>query len=82
MTVTEALQLIIKNSHVPALKYCVYYAEAALIMVKRADISEYGFKLQLAYVLNNMTHWRQCKASTTTAAEIRECRATLKKARV
>ncbi len=83
MTVTEALQLIEKNKHIPALKYCIYYAKATLIMVKRADISKYGFKLQLANVLNNMTHWKQdFLTSPTTAEEIKECRAVLKKTSV
>lgn len=76
MTVTEALQLIEDNKHIPALNYCINYAHYAL----QLDQNSHEFKVQLLYVLNNMTHWRQCKASTTTAAEIRECRATLKKA--
>ncbi len=78
MTVTEALQLIIKNKHLPALNYCINYAHYAL----QSDQTDKGFKIQLLYVLNNLTHWRQCKASTTTAAEIKECRAVLKKASV
>ena len=79
MTITEALQLIIKNQHVPALNYCVEYAKYALLIKQPTKITQ-EFKTQLMYVLNNMTRWRQCKASTTTAAEIRECRAVLKKA--
>ena len=80
MTVIEALQLIIKNSHVPALNYCISYAEYALDISDRCDIEQdREFKTQLLYVLNNMSRWRQCKASTTTAAEIKECRAVLKK---
>jgi|GEM_PF-2106185 len=76
MTVTEALQLIIKNEHVPALNYCINYAHYAL----QLNQTTRDFRVQLLYVLNNMSQWRQCKASTTTAAEIKECRAVLKKA--
>ena len=75
MTLTEALQLIIKNKHIPALNHCVNYTKHALIL----DQNGFEFKVQLAYVLNNMSQWRQSKASTTTAAEIKECRAVLKK---
>jgi len=82
MTVTEALQLIIENSHIPALNYAVNYARAALILLEQIDKNEYGFKVQLMYILNNMSRWRQSKASTTTAAEIKECRAVLKKASI
>ncbi len=78
MTVTEALQLIERNSHIPALNYCINYAHYALQLNQTTK----DFKVQLLYVLNNMIQWRQCKASTTTAAEIKECRATLKKASV
>ena len=76
MTVTEALQLIEKNEHVPALNYCINYTHYAL----QLDQTTRDFKVQLLYVLNNMSRWRQCKTSTTTAAEIKECRAVLKKA--
>ncbi len=76
MTVTEALQLIEKNDQIPALDYCINYAHYAL----QLDQTTKEFKVQLLYVLNNMSRWRQCKASTTTAMEIKECRATLKKA--
>ena len=80
MTVTEALQLIEKNEELMALNYAVQYAAHALNMIEANQTKE--LKLQLAYVLNNMSRWRQCKASTTTAAEIKECRAVLKKASV
>lgn len=85
MTVTEALQLIVKNEGVPALDYAIAYAAFAWRLVEDGHQSKSGFltselKLQLAYVLNNMSRWRQSKASTTTAMEIKECRATLKKA--
>ncbi len=83
MTVTEALQLIIKNKHLPALNYAVDYAIYALRdLFCNDDEPTKEFKVQLLYVLNNITNWRQCKASTTTAAEIKECRAVLKKASV
>ncbi len=76
MTLTEALQLIEKNEGVPALNYAINYAHYAL----QLDQTTKEFKVQLLYVLNNMTRWKQSKASTTTAAEIKECRAVLKKA--
>ncbi len=93
MTVTEALQLIERNKGLPALNYCINYAHYALALLKTEDILKAQsitgihavrdkLKVQLLYVLNNMIHWRQCKASTTTAAEIKECRTTLKKASV
>lgn len=78
MTVTDALQLIEKNSHVPALNYCVNYAHYALQIPQNIK----AFRIQLLYVLSNMTHWRQSKLSTTTTAEIKKCRAVLKKASV
>ncbi|KKN32337.1 hypothetical protein LCGC14_0814860 [marine sediment metagenome] len=77
MTVTEALQLIEKNEHVPALNYAINYAHYAL----QLDQTTKDFKVQLLYVLNNMAHWRQnLLTSPTTATEIRECRTVLKKA--
>ncbi len=92
MTVTEALQLIEKNEGLPALNYCIEYTRYAIALVKNGSILyasdgamdwiSHELKVQLLYVLNNMTHWRQCKASTTTAAEIKECRTVLKKASV
>ncbi len=92
MTVTEALQLIEKNEGLPALNYCIEYTRYALALVGDGGILyasdgimdriSYELRVQLLYVLNNMSRWRQSKASTTTAAEIRECRATLKKASV
>ena len=85
MNITEALQLIEKNEGVPALNYAINYAHFAWRLIKDGHQLKSGFltsevKVQLLYVLNNMSRWRQCKASTTTAAEIRECRAVLKKA--
>ncbi len=80
MTVTEALQLIEKNEGVPALNYAVAYADAALEILKYLGPNSRDFKRQLLYILNNISRWRQCKASTTTAMEIKECRAVLKKA--
>ncbi len=76
MNTTEALQLIEKNEGVPALNYAINYVHYAL----QLDQTTKEFKVQLLYVLNNMSRWRQSKASTTTAAEIKECRAVLKKA--
>lgn len=80
MTVTEALQLIEKNEHVPALSHAINYAHYALQLISYAGEHTREFKIQLLYILDNTTHWRQCKASTTTAAEIRKCQAVLKKA--
>ena len=80
MTVTDVLQLIEKNEGLPALNYAIDYAIYALCLLTEDDVTAHEFKVQLKYVLNNITHWRQCKASTTTAMEIKECRATLKKA--
>lgn len=82
MTVTEALQLIEKNEGVPALNYCIGYAIYAKELLIHLGPNHKDFKVQLFYVLNNMSRWRQSKLSTTTAAEIKECRAVLKKASV
>ena len=87
MMVTEALQFIVKNEQVPALNYCIGYAQHALFLanIEQSDYSSVKeeLKTQLLYVLNNMTHWRQdLLTSPTTAAEIKECRAVLKKASV
>ena len=80
MTVTEALQLIEKNEHVPALNYAVAYTYEALNILEHFGPNSNDFKTQILYILNNITRWRQSKTSTTTAAEIKECRAVLKKA--
>ncbi len=82
MTVTEALQLIVKNSSIASLNCCICYAEFALQLIFYGEKHTQGFKTQILYVLSNMTHWKQSKLSTTTAAEIKECRAVLKKASV
>lgn len=82
MTVTDALQLIIKNKHLPALNYCINYAEYARSLLSYNGITTRDLRVQILYIVNSMIHWRQCKASTTTAAEIKECRAVLKKASV
>ena len=80
MTVTEALELIVKNEYIPALNHCIGYTIYAKELLIHLGSNHHDFKVQLLYVLNNMSRWRQCKASTTTAAEIKECRAVLKKA--
>ncbi len=80
MTVEEALKLIVKNKGIASLNYAIGYAEFALQLIFHGEHNTQGFKTQLLYVLNNMTHWKQTKLSTITAAEIRECRAVLKKA--
>ena len=82
MTVNEALQLIIKNKHLPALNGRTEYAKYVLQLISYNGIEIQDVKVQLLYVLNDIIGWRQCKASTTTAAEIKECRAVLKKASV
>ncbi len=83
MTVDEALQLIVKHENQPALNHAVNYAKYALILLYQAPVdclSNHEFKLQLAYVLNNMTHWRANKGCTATTADIKECRQVLKEA--
>ncbi len=82
MTVKEALELIVSNSSLMSLSYAIGYAEFALTLISYGEQETQGFKTQMLYVLNNLTHWRQTKLSTTTAAEIKECRAVLKKASV
>ncbi len=89
MTVKEALQLIEKNEGVFAVNYAIGYVEYALDLIRRGQLATCQYetrqiasnelKTQLLYILSNMTDWRQSKASTTTAAEIKECRAVLKK---
>ena len=76
MTVTEALQLIVDNQDQPALNYAVNYAKYAINM----DPHSHEFKVQLLYILSNMTHWRANKNCKATANEIKECRRILKEA--
>ena len=88
MKLKQALQDILNNKTLPSLNYCVGYAEAALVMLAEGhatadcdgDVSWISNELdmQLRYVLNNMTHWRSCKASNCTGDRIKEIRHELK----
>lgn len=68
MTVTEAIRVILSDtkSYATSLNYAVSYCRAAIGM----DGEE--LRVQLLYVLNNITHWRHPQA--------KEVRAVLKKA--
>ena len=52
-----ALRVIVRHTNHPALNYCVNYA--------RMGLSMYGndLKVQILYILNNMTHWRGTDAT-------------------
>ena len=50
--VHEACKVIVANQDSKALNWCVNYARAALSMSGEA------LRVQVPYVLNNMTHWR------------------------
>lgn len=62
--IKQALQMIIDNREAKALNYAVNYAIAGLQMTGRE------LKVQVLYVLNNMTHWR--------GREAKQCRQILK----
>lgn len=62
--IKQALQMIIDNREAKALNYAVNYAIAGLQMTGKA------LKVQVLYVLNNMTHWR--------GREAKQCRQILK----
>jgi hypothetical protein len=88
MKLKRALKDITSNCHLPALNYCVKYAEMALTMLYEGhatadcdgdiDWISNELDMQLRYVLNNMTHWRSCKASNCTGDRIKEIRHELK----
>lgn len=59
--VKEALQEIVANEKAPALNWAVNYAKYALTMID-SGASEADLKVQLLYVLSNITHWRGDKA--------------------
>lgn len=59
MTIDEALGEIYKHREEKALNYCVNYAvEATRMLNGISPSSPKEFRVQLLYVLGNMTHWR------------------------
>ena len=83
MSVSEALELIVNNWMCPALNYCIDYARYALSLGPCGPMTTSDrriFKVQLLYVLCNMTHWRAGKSTTATAEQIKTARQVLKKA--
>jgi len=69
MTPKEAIQTILddKEKYTTTLNYAVEYCRVALMM----DENSHAFKIQCAYILENIRYWRHPKA--------KEVRATLKK---
>ena len=90
MKLKRALQDIVNNKTLPALNYCINYAEFALKLLSEGhahancdgytDWISNEMDMQLRYVLNNMTHWRACRASNCTGDRIKEIRHELKTA--
>lgn len=54
--VNEALKAIVANREQKALNYAVNYARYGLAIVSTEDEDE--LRIQLLYVLSNITHWR------------------------
>ena len=78
MTVHEALELIVENCNCPALNYAVNYAKYALGLESDGQLAE--LRIQLMYVVSNLSKWRASKAFQVTAEQIKECRKVLKAA--
>lgn len=53
MTVYDALRKIVDNSNQPSLNWAINYAKAGLAMPEGEAL-----RVQVLYVLNNITHWR------------------------
>ena len=60
--VYDAFRAIIKNQDSPALNYAVNYAKAGLKIY-----NDHTLKVQVLYVLNNITHWRGDEAKAVRA---------------
>ena len=57
--IRDALRCIVDNRDKKALNYAVNYAYYALEMLNKGCAADnYGFRVQLIYVKNNITHWR------------------------
>jgi hypothetical protein len=57
----ECFEAIIANKDAKALNYCVNYAQRGIEMIDRGDelwTTPNNLRVQILYVLNNMTHWR------------------------
>lgn len=78
MTPKEALELIVENQNCPALNYAVNYAKYALKLNEECKLAE--LRVQLLYVVCNLSKWRTGSTTTATAEQIKECRAVLRKA--
>ncbi len=76
MDVIEALELIVKYSAMPALNYAVNYAKHGLTLDRNSN----EFRVQMLYVANNMSTWRQVKAYDVTKDQIKAARAAIKAA--
>ena len=78
MTTIMALQLIIDNQDNPALNYAIKYAkEAKHILMYQGKRSE-EFRVQVLYILSNLSGWRQNKKFTITKETIKLVKETLK----
>lgn len=66
MTKKEAIKIILsdKKSYKKSLNYAVAYCQAAMGM----DVDSHEFKIQVPYILNNITHWRHPKAKDVRVA--------------
>ena len=78
MTPKKALELIIENQNYPALNYAVGYAKYALKLNAECRLAE--LRIQLLYVVSNLSKWRTSKAFQVTNEQIKECRTVLKAA--
>ena len=77
MTKTEALKLIIENQDNPALNYAINYAKIALLMCED-DYNSEELRVQLLYLLSNLSGWRANKKFSITKEQIKLVKDTLK----
>jgi len=76
MDIIKALELIVKYQTMPALNYAVNYAKAALQM----DVTSEKFRVQMLYLVGNISNWRATQAYDVTKEQIQQARAAIKAA--
>ena len=64
----ECFMAIMHNRDAKALNYCVNYAQYGLVLLNSAMTSTADMRVQILYVLNNMTHWRGDTAKQVRAS--------------
>jgi hypothetical protein len=69
-SIANALRAIVQNRDKKALNYAVNYAQCGLTMINTGSPKK-DIRVQLLYILNNITHWRG-KEATIVRSVIKE----------